>query len=95
MAADFFAWWPGRGQAVLSDGAILPRDAPDFGTAIAHEAAKMVDQQEREIVRTCPICKVAMVRRVKDEQRTVYECLLCKTVTVIETRQPVHKPPRR
>ena len=61
---------------------------PNLGTAIAYDTTKMVDQREREIVKTCPICKVAMVRRVKDNETTVYECLLCKTV--IEMKQPAH-----
>jgi DNA-directed RNA polymerase subunit M/transcription elongation factor TFIIS len=40
-------------------------------------------------VKTCPVCKVAMVCRVKDDETTLYECLLCKTE--IATRQPVNK----
>ena len=50
----------------------------------------MVDQQGREIVKTCPVCKVAMVRRVKEAETTLYECPLCKTE--IEARQPTNGP---
>jgi uncharacterized Zn finger protein (UPF0148 family) len=49
----------------------------------------MVVQHGKEVVKTCPVCKVAMFRRVKDAETTLYECPLCKTE--IETRQPVYK----
>jgi hypothetical protein len=68
-------WEPPRGKAVLSDGALLPNSRPDLGTAVA----LFCMSEDNQIVKRCPICRVAMVRQNKDDGTILYQCLFCKT----------------
>ena len=39
----------------------------------------MAEEQEQQSIKACPVCGVAMIRRVKDGKTIVYRCYSCET----------------